>query len=275
MDSHRALFLRRMSKLKRTKGLLFLLVAVLAVTIFQDYLQSRYQSYSFYFSEALLFNLFWALIIPISFLLRFAFRRSQILLKIRYRWRSRTLFVLMATVLHLILFAFLVFLVSSLFFNHTFGFWRNLVYSVSNDLYKYLLIYTAISLIPNQKTEDPEIQKVNAYPDFLLLQTTKKMEKVRIESILFLTSATPYVEFFTDEKKYLQQGSLKSFSEKLDPAVFARIHKTTLVNVQKVNSISSRGNGDYDLLLSNGQELRLSRNYVHDFRSKFNKAYSG
>lgn len=275
MDSHRALFLRRMSKLKRTKGLLFLLVVVLAVTIFQDYLQSRYQSYSFYFSESLLFNLFWALIIPVSFLLRFAFRRSQMLLKIRYRWRSRILFVLMATVLHLILFAFLVFSVSSLFYNHTFGFWRNLVYSVSNDLYKYLLIYSAISLIPNRKTGDPEIQKVSVYPDFLLFQTSKTTEKVAVDSILYLASATPYVEFFTGEKKYLQQGSLKSFSKKLDPSVFVQIHKATLVNVQKVNSISSRGNGDYNIFLSNGQELRLSRNYVHDFRSKFDQAHSG
>jgi two-component system, LytTR family, response regulator len=275
MDSQRAIFIRRMSRLKRTKGFLFFLVIILGITIFQDYLQSRYQSYSFYFSESLLFNLFWVLVIPVTFLLRFAFRKSKLLLGMHSKWASRSLFVLMATILHLLLFAFLVYSVSSLFYNHTFGFWRNLVYSVSNDLYKYLVIYTAISLIPTQTSKNPEVQKVSVRPDFLLFQTSKKTEKVPLDSILYLASATPYVEFFTAQKKYLQQGSLKSFTEKLDPAVFARIHKTTLVNVSKVDSMTSRGNGDYDLLLSNGQVLRLSRNYVQDFRVKFERAHSG
>lgn len=265
----------RKARIKTTLKFLGVLVLILLTTIFQDFLQAKYQSYSFYFSESLLFNLYWVLILPVTFLLRFAFRSSKVLLHIRSKWASRSLFVLMATILHLFLFAFLVFSLSSLFYNHTFGFWRNLVYSISNDLYKYLLIYTAISLIPNQTSQNPEAQKVSERPDFLFLQTGKRTEKVSIESILYITSATPYVEFITEERKYLQQGSLKSFSEKLDLSVFVRIHKTTLVNVRKVDSMNSRGNGDYDLFLSNGQELRLSRNYVQDFRSKFDQVHSG
>jgi two-component system, LytTR family, response regulator len=275
MDSQRALFLRRMSKLKRTKGFLLLLVVVLAVTIFQDYLQSRYQSYSFYFSESLLFNLFWVLILPVTFLLRYTFRKARIILRINSKWAVRSLFVIVATILHLLLFSLFVFSISGLFYDHTFGFWRNLVYSVSNDFYKYLLIYTAVSLIPLEKPTATKLQLSRAHPDFLLLQTGKKTEKVATDSIFYISSATPYVEFFTADKKYLQQGSLKSFSKKLDPSVFVQIHKTTLVNVQKVNSVISRGNGDYDLLLSNGHELRLSRNYVQDFRSIFDPAHSG
>lgn len=261
-----------MSKIKKAKSFLVLLVVVLGITIFQDFLQARHQSYSFYFSESLLFNLFWILIIPVIFLLRFAFRRSKIFLSIHSKWASRSLFVLVATVLHLFLFSFLVFSVSGLLYDHTFGFLDNLVYSISNDLYKYLLIYAAISLIPDQASK---AQKVTERLDFLLFQSGKKTEKVPAESILFLSAATPYVEFFTIEKKYLHQGSLKSFEGKLNPKVFVRIHKTTLVNVQKVDSISSRGNGDYDILLSNGQELRLSRNYVQEFRSRFEQAPSG
>ncbi len=265
MDTHRAIFQRRMSKLKKARNLILLLVALLGITILQDYLQSSYQDYSFYFSESLLFNLFWPLIIPVTLILRAAFKRTKTLSK----WTKRALFVLSASGLHLLIFAFLVFAVSGLFYGHTFGFFDNVAYSISNDLYKYLLIYTAISLIPNQASK---AQKVTECLDFLLFQSGKKTEKVSAKSILYLSAATPYVEFFTAEKKYLQQGSLKFFSEKLDPEVFVRIHKTTLVNVRKVDSLHSRGNGDYDLLLSNGQQLRLSRNYASDFRSRFEQA---
>ncbi|WP_026967363.1 LytR/AlgR family response regulator transcription factor [Algoriphagus terrigena] len=260
-----------MSKQKKVRNLILLLVALLGITILQDYLQSGYQDHAFYFSESLLFNLFWPLIIPVTLILSSTFKHVKTLSK----WTKRALFVLLATIFHLLLFAFLVFAVSGLFYDHTFGFFGNLVYSLSHDLYKYLLIYTAISLIPTQKLPDTKIQKSGEYPDFLLLQSGKRTEKIPTESILFTASATPYVEFFTAEKKYLQHGSLKSFSEKLNPSVFVRIHKTTLVNVSKVDSISSRGNGDYDLLLSNGQALRLSRNYVPDFRSRFEQAPTG
>ena len=250
------------------------LVLIVLATIFQDYLQARYQSYSFYFSESLLFNLYWILILPVALLVRVAFRKSRFLSTLRSKWASRLLFVLVATVVHLFFFAFLVFAVSGLFYDHIFGFWENVVYSISNDFYKYLLIYTGVSLIPNAIAPISQIPTVSDHVDFLLFQTAKKIEKVHTDSILYVSSATPYVEFFTAEKKYLQQGSLKSYSEKLDPSVFARIHKSTLVNVSKVDSINSRGNGDYDVLLSTGQQLRLSRNYVQDFRSKFEHAPS-
>lgn len=265
----------RKARIKTTLKFLAILLVILFATILQDYLQARYQSYSFYFSESLLFNLYWALIIPVTFLLRYGFRKSKILFRISSKWANRSLFVLVATILHLFLFALLVFSVSGLFYDHTFGFWENLVYSVSNDLYKYLLIYSAISLIPNQPSQNSEVQNLSKHLDFLLLQTANRKEKVHMDSILYISSATPYVEFFTEEKKYLQQGSLKFFSKKLDPLVFVRIHKTSLVNVSKVDSIKSRGNGDYDLILSNGQKLRLSRNYLRDFRSKFDQAHSG
>ncbi|OOG70666.1 LytTR family DNA-binding domain-containing protein [Algoriphagus sp. A40] len=260
-----------MSKLKKARNLILLLVALLGITILQDYLQSSYQDYAFYFSESLLFNLFWPLIIPVTLILREAFKHS----KTPSKWAKRALFVLLATIFHLLLFAFLVHLLSGLFYEQTFRFLGNLSYSLSQDLYKYLLIYTAISLIPFQKSPDSQFPQPIEHPHFLLLSSGKKTEKVPTDSILYLFAATPYVECFTAEKKYLQQGSLKSFAEKLDPAVFVRIHKTTLVNVSKVDSISSRGNGDYDLLLSNGQNLRLSRNFAQDFRSKFEQAPTG
>ncbi|RIW18391.1 LytTR family transcriptional regulator [Algoriphagus lacus] len=251
------------------------LVLIVLATIFQDYLHARYQSYSFFFSESLLFNLHWILILPVALLVRMAFRRSKILSSLGSKWASRVLFVLMATVVHLFFFAFLVFSVSGLFYDHTFGFWENVVYSVSNDLYKFLLIYAGVSLIPNPFTTISQNPTVLDRVDFLIFQIGKKTEKIQIDAILYIYSATPYVEFFTADKKYLQQGSLKSYSEKLDPSIFVRIHKSTLVNVRKVDSIHSRGNGDYDVLLSTGQQLRLSRNYVQDFRSKFEHAPSG
>lgn len=56
-------------RIKATLKYLVVLVLVLLVTIFQDYLHSRTNEYPFYASESFLFNTFWILILPVAFLL--------------------------------------------------------------------------------------------------------------------------------------------------------------------------------------------------------------
>jgi two-component system LytT family response regulator len=273
MEVQRALFRERMSNFKKTQALIIFLLAVLGITIFQDYLQANYQSYAFYLSESLLFNIFWILFLPVSLLVRLAFTRFKALRTIRPKWAIRPAFVLIATICHLLLFALLVFAISGLFYEHTFSFAGNLNYSISNDLYKYLLIYTAISLIPLPKKA--EATASDRHAEFLIVPSGTKTEKIPTDSILYISSATPYVEIWTGERKSLLTASLKSLAKKLDPSVFVRVHKTALVNINKVASLNSRRNGDYDLKLDNGQELRLSRNYVQEFRKLFQHASTG
>lgn len=275
MELQRALFRERMSSFKKAKALLIFLLVVLGITIFQDYLQANYQSYSFYLSESLLFNIFWILFLPVTMGVRFVFERNKAARFFRSKWHAKAALIVAATLTHLLLFAFLVFVISALFYDNTFGFGGNLSYSLSNDLYKYLLVYTAISLIPLPQQKTVDTFGSAEHPEFLLVPNGKKTEKIPTESILYISSATPYVEVWTGEKRSLLTGSLKSFAKKLDPSVFVRVHKSALVNVHKVISLNSRRNGDYDLILDNGQELRLSRNYVQEFRRLFKRATSG
>jgi two-component system LytT family response regulator len=47
----------------------------------------------------------------------------------------------------------------------------------------------------------------------------------------------------------------------LDPAVFARIHRGTLVRIECVREVIPAAHGDFDVVLDDGTELRLSRRY--------------
>ncbi|WP_250629758.1 LytTR family DNA-binding domain-containing protein [Aureibaculum algae] len=58
-------------------------------------------------------------------------------------------------------------------------------------------------------------------------------------------------------------------AKQLDNKAFIRVHKSTIVNFNKVASFKSRLNGDYDIFLKNGVKLRLSRTYVANFKSNF------
>jgi DNA-binding LytR/AlgR family response regulator len=257
---------------KKTMKFLVLLVIVLAVAVLQDFLSSRYHEYPFYASESLLFNLFWILIFPIAAGFRWIFLSLSFFQRLKSTLLRNILFVVMATATQLILFSALVHLVSWLFYEHTFSFWRNLNYTVSQDLYKYLLIYGAATLLIFRKSKSQSHSiPSTSFKKNISFSSGKTTLLIPTEDILYLSASSPYVEIHTPDKKHLQSGTLKALLSSLDPSQFVQIHKSTIVNLSFVQSIHSRLNGDYDIVLSNGEKLRLSRNYTESFREKFER----
>jgi two-component system LytT family response regulator len=81
---------------------------------------------------------------------------------------------------------------------------------------------------------------------------------IQIENILRLTAADDYVEIHTDSKSYLMNITLNDFERRLNPAVFKRVHRSHIVNLDHIKAIEI-----YDrrllLRLSNGSEIITSR----------------
>ncbi len=265
----------RKARKKTTLSYLGVLMLILVVTILQDFLHSKFNSYSFYFSESLLFNLFWVLVIPIGFGLKYIFQKLSLLRTITSRFFQKILFVFAGSILHILTYSALIFGISAMLYSHTFGFEENLWYSISQDLYKYLVIYAAISFLVFRKKLEQQAADFNPkLPDQLVIGSGRSNLLLPVNQIVFIRSSSPYIEIHTADKKHLHSETLKSMVEKLDPAQFMQIHKSTIINLQQVISYKSRLNGDYDVLLQNGLELRLSRNYVNRFKAQFKRPSS-
>jgi two-component system LytT family response regulator len=58
---------------------------------------------------------------------------------------------------------------------------------------------------------------------------------------------------------------MQSLEMKLDPESFVRVHRSAIVNIEKIKEIYPRSNGDQDLVLKNGRQLMLSRKYRDRF----------
>ena len=132
-------------------------ILVLLVTIFQDLVGSENQYYSQYYSEPLLRNLFWVLVFPVALLSSSTFKKFSFLAKISVLLVKRLLFVFLASTFHLLLFAGLMHLVTSVFYEQTYSFANNLQFALSEDLYKYLLIYSVISLVLVKKEKNVKL----------------------------------------------------------------------------------------------------------------------
>ena len=66
------------------------------------------------------------------------------------------------------------------------------------------------------------------------------------------------------EHSYLARSSLTALAAKLDPDRFVRVHRSALVNVDRIARLEPCGHGDQLLTLEGGRQLTLSRRYRRD-----------
>ena len=90
-----------------------------------------------------------------------------------------------------------------------------------------------------------------------------------LNEIVYIKSEKPYIRIFTKDRNYLASLSLKEIMEDFDNENLLRIHRSTIVNVKFLYSFQSRKNGDYDIQMSEGSQLRLSRHYAAPIKAYF------
>lgn len=88
---------------------------------------------------------------------------------------------------------------------------------------------------------------------------------VDIADIKWIGSDGAYLDIYTTSQKHVVLDSLKNVIKTL-PDNFKRIHRSTIVNIDHIKKLQSRGNGDYDVIMKCGKTLRLSRNYAPSLR---------
>jgi two-component system LytT family response regulator len=86
-----------------------------------------------------------------------------------------------------------------------------------------------------------------------------------IDEIDWIESYGNYLKVHAGRESHLIRGTMQSLETKLDPETFVRVHRSAIVNLEKIKEIHPRSNGDQDLILQNGQQLMLSRKYRDRF----------
>jgi len=103
----------------------------------------------------------------------------------------------------------------------------------------------------------------------LMVKSKEQIFVISAADIEWLESAGDYVYVHASAQKHLVRETMTSLEQRLDPARFIRIHRSALVNLQKVKSLRPTEHGDYDLFLSSGVKLKLSRTYWEHFQKVF------
>ena len=83
---------------------------------------------------------------------------------------------------------------------------------------------------------------------------------VSVDELQWIEAADYYVKLHLQGKTHLLRQTLQSLEARLDPARFFRIHRSALVNLDRVKEVQALFKGDHVVILQDGTKLRLSRN---------------
>jgi two-component system LytT family response regulator len=99
------------------------------------------------------------------------------------------------------------------------------------------------------------------YPRILPIRDDAGTVRLDVTTIDWIDAAGDYMCVHADGRTYVLRETMKSLEAVLDPKIFQRVHRSTIVNVQRVRRLRPHTNGEYFLTLDDGQEIKLSRSY--------------
>lgn len=84
---------------------------------------------------------------------------------------------------------------------------------------------------------------------------------LRPDEIDYIEAADNYLSVHTGKESLLLRETMQRMEKRLDPRKFARIHRSTIVNVERIRKLQAGPAGEQVVVLRNGQQLTLSRTY--------------
>lgn len=97
--------------------------------------------------------------------------------------------------------------------------------------------------------------------DRILLKSSGEIIFLKTGEIDWIEAEGDYVKFHVTGRTHLMRGTMASLEARLDPSRFIRIHRSTIVNVDRLRKLSPSFEGEYAVVLHDGTKLRLSRGY--------------
>jgi two-component system LytT family response regulator len=113
-----------------------------------------------------------------------------------------------------------------------------------------------------------ELKSARRYPDRLLLKHDGDVIVVLVADIDWIEAADNYIKVHARGARFRVRQAIKDVETRLDPAHFARAHRSAIVNLDRVRTLQPMAAGEYVITLSSGDKVALSRGYRDSFREK-------
>ena len=104
--------------------------------------------------------------------------------------------------------------------------------------------------------------------DRLAIKNAGQVSFLRTSEIDWIEAADYYACLHIGKRTHMLRRSIADLEHDLDPAIFCRIHRSTIVNLDRVHGLNLNEDGEYEVLLENETKLRLSRSYRKQLQNR-------
>lgn len=97
--------------------------------------------------------------------------------------------------------------------------------------------------------------------DWIAVRSRDTTRLVMTEDIDWIEAAGVYVTVHSKGEEFLYRAGLSAVASRLDPFRFVRIHRSSIVNIRSIATLERRSHGEFEVTLTNGTRLLMSRTY--------------
>ncbi len=106
----------------------------------------------------------------------------------------------------------------------------------------------------------------------LMIKSQGRVFFLRADEIDWIEAEGNYVRLHAGRDTHMLRETMNHLASRLDPEKFLRIHRSTLVNIERIKELQPMFSGDYTVVLRDGTQLTLSRTYRDHFLELFDNA---
>ena len=106
----------------------------------------------------------------------------------------------------------------------------------------------------------------------ILLKSSGEIFFLKAEEIDWIEAEGDYMKFHVSGRVHLMRETMARLEARLDPKRFIRIHRSTIVNIDRLRKLSPSFAGEYAVILQDGTKLKLSRGYQERISVLLNQA---
>ena len=106
-----------------------------------------------------------------------------------------------------------------------------------------------------------ELRRAPTWIDRVAIRLGDKIYYVRMEDVDWIEAEGNYARLHTGPKSHLLRRAMRQLIEDLDPRRFARIHRSAIVNIDRVAELRALPDGEFTVHLSTGTKLKMLRKY--------------
>ena len=116
-----------------------------------------------------------------------------------------------------------------------------------------------------------DLRREQEIPDRFVIKSGGRIVFLRMEEIDWMTAVGNYVRLQVGRDSHLLRETMTGMEAKLNSDRFMRVHRSTIVNLDRVKEVQPKTKGEYVVIMRDGTQLIMSRRYRERLNERLNK----